>query len=124
MWLELSPGKPNLKLLKMAREGLDFELRNALHKVKTNKKPFSKEGIPIQCMGEERLVAIDVIPLVNIIEPHFLILFRDTSIQFDKHTKANKVQVIPHFKQRRELTRLLNQEREQAASREDIGGSH
>ena len=38
MWLEPSPGKPTSNLLKMAREGLAFELRNALHKAKKAKK--------------------------------------------------------------------------------------
>ena len=35
-FLEASPGKATLNVLKMAREGLAFELRNALHKSKSN----------------------------------------------------------------------------------------
>lgn len=75
-FLEPSPGKASLHVLKMAREGLSFELRNALHKAKTTKEDFSKEGIPIN--NGKRLISIEVIPLLNAIEPHFLILFRDT----------------------------------------------
>jgi two-component system, chemotaxis family, CheB/CheR fusion protein len=79
-WLEPSSGKPNLNVLKMAREGLAFEMRNALYKSKISKKAEIKEDIPIQFMGMEKLVSIEVIPLLNTLEPHFLILFRDTSL--------------------------------------------
>ena len=74
-YLEPSPGKASLNVLKMAREGLSFELRNALHKAKINKKPFAKEGISYK--STERLVGIEVIPLLNSIDLHFLILFKD-----------------------------------------------
>ncbi len=47
-FLEPSPGKASLNVLKMARGGLSFELRNALHKSKSTNKPFSKEGIPLR----------------------------------------------------------------------------
>jgi two-component system CheB/CheR fusion protein len=77
-WLESSPGKPNLNVLKMAREGLAFEIRNALHKVKSSNKPAIKENIPVQFMRRQQLVTIEVIPLLKIAEPYFLILFKDT----------------------------------------------
>ncbi len=77
IWLEPSSGKPNLNVLKMAREGLSFELRNALHKSKISKKSEVKEDIPFQFMGKEKLVTIEVIPLLNTLEPHFLILFKE-----------------------------------------------
>jgi two-component system CheB/CheR fusion protein len=78
-WLEPSPGKPSLNILKMAREGLAFELRNALHKVKTTANPLVKENISIQFMGKHHLVTIEVIPLPNTVEPYFLILFKDAA---------------------------------------------
>ncbi|MDQ6764341.1 MAG: PAS domain S-box protein, partial [Bacteroidota bacterium] len=74
-YLEPSPGKASLNVLKMAREGLSFELRNALHKTKTTKKIFSKEGIAIN--HGKQLIAIEVIPLLNAIDLHFLILFKE-----------------------------------------------
>ena len=82
-YLEPSPGKASLNVLKMAREGLSFELRNALHKAKINKKPFAKEGISI---NNGKLVGIEVIPLLNSIDLHFLILFKD----YDE-VKVNKI---------------------------------
>src|SRR3954454_8731611 len=39
-YLEPSPGKASFNLLKMIKEGLAFELRNILHKAKTDKETF------------------------------------------------------------------------------------
>jgi two-component system, chemotaxis family, CheB/CheR fusion protein len=72
-YLEPAPGKATLNVLKMAKEGLSFELRNALHKVKSTNKSFSKEGIPL--LGGQKLVCIEVIGLPDTIDPHYLILF-------------------------------------------------
>lgn len=74
-FLEPSPGKASLNVLKMAREGLSFEIRNALHRAKTANETFVKEGIPIN--KGKKLVTIEVVPLLNTISPHFLILFRE-----------------------------------------------
>src|SRR6185437_9120158 len=74
-FLEPSPGKASLNILKMAREGLSFELRNALQKAKTANETFIKESIPIN--KGKKLVTIEVVPLLNTIDLHFLILFRE-----------------------------------------------
>jgi two-component system, chemotaxis family, CheB/CheR fusion protein len=77
-WLEPSSGKPSLNLMKMAREGLAFELRNILHKSKANNRKEVKEHIPVKVMGKQQWVTIEVVPLLNTIEPYFLILFKET----------------------------------------------
>jgi len=79
-WLEPSPGKPSMNLTKMAREGLAFELRNALHKVKITNKAVVTENIPMQFAGKQQVVTIKVVPLPNTVEPHFLIVFTDTVV--------------------------------------------
>ena len=75
-YLEPSPGKPTFKVVEMARKGLNFELRNLLHKAKTNYQTEIKENIPVD--EGKRWVTMEVIPLINTIEPHYLILFKDT----------------------------------------------
>ena len=77
-YLEQSPGKPSHNLLRMAKLGLAFELRNILHKVKKAKATIIKENIPVQVNSEQRIISIEAIPLPNIAEPHYLILFHDT----------------------------------------------
>ena len=76
LFLEPSPGKASFNVLKMAKEGLSFELRNALHKSKNSGEIFIKEGILIN--KGETLVTIEVIPLLQTEDLHFLILFRET----------------------------------------------
>ncbi len=79
-WLEASPGKPSLNVLKMVRQGLAFELRNALHKAKTDNQPVLKEGVLMVSSDKQRLVTIEVMPLLNTMERYYLILFRDTMV--------------------------------------------
>jgi len=79
-WLEPSPGKPSLHILKMVREGLAFELRNALHKAKATNLPVIKEKILLSSAGKKQLVTIEVRPLMNTAAPYYLILFRDTAV--------------------------------------------
>lgn len=120
-WLEASPGAPSLNVLKMARDGLAFELRNTLHKVKKTKEAQVKENIPIQFAGQERLVTIEVIPLPNTIEQYFLILFRDMSLLSDVlQDPANKEPIKPGSKQSKEQIRIQQLQKELAQARADM----
>ena len=76
-WLALPPGKASLNLLKLAREGLSFELRNLLHSVKKSNKALRKEGIIFKGLGEQHYTNIEVVPLVDGDEPHFLVMFEN-----------------------------------------------
>lgn len=58
-----SPGKPNFNILKMAREGLSFELRNALLKVKNEKENFRKENITVK--DQNYLASFEILTLAN-----------------------------------------------------------
>lgn len=78
-FLEPSSGKPSHDLMKMARKELAFELRNALHKAKTAQKSVSKEGIPVKHNGERFFASIEIVPLTETVEPHYLILFQKKS---------------------------------------------
>src|ERR1035441_8147716 len=76
-YLEQSPGKPSHNLLKMAKQGLAFELRNLLHKAKKEKAAVIKENVPLQVNGSLRYIAIEALPLPNTVEPYYLVLFHD-----------------------------------------------
>ncbi len=83
-YLELSSGKPSLNLLKMAKMGLAFELRNILHKVKietrdewSKKVSMVKENIPVEINGEQHKVSIEAVFLPKLVEPFYLILFHE-----------------------------------------------
>jgi two-component system CheB/CheR fusion protein len=148
MWLEFTSGKPNLNIFKMAREGLAFELRNALHKIKTTKEPLVKEDINFIFMGKQHLVSVEVIPLKKTVEPHYLILFKNPSltngiptspeeniIPTDNHpAKKNKEQIqniklLKELSQAREDMKRITEDQEaaneelQSANEELLSGS-
>jgi PAS domain S-box-containing protein len=89
-FLEVPQGKPTFNLLKMAREGLAFELRNTLHKAKITNASASKEGILVKADGKIIQINVEVLPLNNSVEPHFLILFHKIAIADKKTTSKGK----------------------------------
>ncbi|WP_264538011.1 CheR family methyltransferase [Flavobacterium sp. N1736] len=82
-FIELSPGKPTFNLLKMAKEGLAFELRNAWHKVKETDLPIKKEGIQVKSKGSTEDITIELQRLEDTSEPYFLVLFYKSIIDRD-----------------------------------------
>ena len=88
-FLEQLPGKPSHNLLKLAKPGLSFELRSLLHKARKEKITIKKEAIPLQINGSLHTICIEVIPLPNTIESHYLVLFHlETSVrssEVDEH---------------------------------------
>jgi two-component system, chemotaxis family, CheB/CheR fusion protein len=98
-YLEQAPGKPSYQVLKMAKYGLAFELRNLLHKAKKENKSATKNNIPFKIDGNASTVTIEVIPLPNIVEPHYLILFHD----------ASQVLLLPKLKGKKALKVKVNQ---------------
>src|SRR5436190_3882725 len=117
-YLEPSPGKASLSVLKMAKEGLAFEIRNALHKAKADNQSFIKEGIPID--SGKRLVTVEVIPLLNTVDLHFLILFRDETTNNKQQIINNRQQNSNNKQQTTDLSRIQQLEKELAQAREDM----
>lgn len=118
-WLEPSPGKPSLNVLKMVRQGLSFELRNAVHKVKLDNQPVIKEGIPLVSQNNPRMVTIEVIPLLNTAERYYLVLFRDTPVDNIGESNENIANGTPG-KNVGESVRNSQLEKELAQLREDM----
>lgn len=119
-YLESPSGKATHNILKMAREGISFELRNALHKSKSTNEAVSKKGIYIQKIN--RRVDLDVIPLQNTIEQYFLVLFSETIEKHETKKETGNKKLTNE-----ETTRLSNAqdrveqlEKELAQIREDM----
>ncbi len=115
-FLEPSPGKASLNVLKMARNGLSFELRNALQKSKTTKETFIKENIAVN--NGKTIVAIEVIPLLDAVEPHFLILFKNSSPAVNK--TGNKTSKSLLLKESPENTRNKQLAKDLLQAHEDM----
>jgi two-component system, chemotaxis family, CheB/CheR fusion protein len=119
-WLEPPPGKPSLNVLRMAREGLSFELRNALSKAKANNKAETKEHIPVQVLGVQKRVTLEVIPLPNTVEPYYLILFRDELPVSETKVAADGLSSPAERQNNAESEHIEQLERELAQLREDM----
>lgn len=111
-FLESPSGKATFNLMKMAKEGLSFELRNALHRVKTSNETFSKSGISIH--GGKILVGIEVIPLLNTFDPYYIVLFKE------EPNLPNRLKVTASSIKTAEQERILQLENELAQIREDM----
>jgi two-component system, chemotaxis family, CheB/CheR fusion protein len=124
-YLEQASGKPSHNLFKMAKLGLAFELRNLLHKSKKQNGPVTKQNIPLQENGVMRNISIEALPLPNIIEPHFLILFHEMASSSSPDvtavggSKAKKGGTLKAERSASEL-RIRQLEMELAQTREDM----
>lgn len=78
LFLEPSPGKASFNLLKMARAGLGYELRNAIIKSKKTGEVVIRSGIEIKDNGQLINVSIEIVPIqVDQDEKNFLVIFRE-----------------------------------------------
>lgn len=122
-YLQQSPGKPSHNLLKMAKDGLAFELRNILHKAKKQQAPVIKENIPVDINGVLQYITIEALLLSDTIEPHYLVLFhedgkRETRNGLNETSYKKGSKLTTHDSQ---LTiRIQQLEKELAQSREDM----
>ncbi|MCL7987607.1 ATP-binding protein [Sphingobacterium sp. lm-10] len=111
-FLEPPSGKATFNLMKMAKEGLSFELRNALHRAQSSSEPFSKSGVSIN--GGEIMVGIEVIPMLNTFDPYYLVLFKEEpTMPMRRKVSAKTIKTA-------EQERILQLERELTQIREDM----
>jgi two-component system CheB/CheR fusion protein len=78
-WLTPPTGKPSFNVLKMAREGLAFELRNMLHMAKKTNAPVRKFGVFFKINDLQHFVNIQTLKLTEIVETHYLVVFQPAS---------------------------------------------
>lgn len=116
-YLEAPPGKVSNNLLKMAREGLAFELRNALHKAATTHLTVKKEAVVFD--KGQSIVDIEVIPLQNTIEIYFLVLFEPAK-EVIKITTESEATIDLSSSSSSELLRIEQLEKELLQNREDM----
>jgi two-component system CheB/CheR fusion protein len=78
-YLEPPMGKASFDVLKMARDGLLMPLRVAINKAKREHKAVRRDDVHVRHDGGTRDITLQVIPLRNVKEPCFLILFEDAT---------------------------------------------
>lgn len=113
--------KPSHNLMKLAKPGLAFELRNILHKAKKAKATYMKEDVPVEIGGHLQNISIEAIPLENTIEPHFLILFHEKQMgSFDSSFIRNTIAESKTDGVDKRDLRITQLEQELVQSREDM----
>ncbi|MGH9956866.1 MAG: ATP-binding protein, partial [Pyrinomonadaceae bacterium] len=76
-FLEPPPGKASFDVLKMARPGLMLPLRAAVNQAKRANKRVRRENVRVKQNGGTRAVDLQVIPLKNLKERCYLVLFEE-----------------------------------------------
>jgi two-component system CheB/CheR fusion protein len=94
-FLEPSPGKASLNLVKMAKPGLAFELRNAVHKANKLGQTIKKSELEIKHKGGIQQVSIEVTPLKSESEERlFLVIFEEMRPVSDPNVTLSRVEQI------------------------------
>lgn len=123
-YLKPPTGKASFDLLKMAREGLMLPLRAAIKKAKKENKTALKENLRVVQNGETSRVNIEVIPLKNLREPCFLVLFeeaekaRSPSTVQSRSLRSGTANPARGGSKREESRRVADLERELAETRD------
>src|SRR5258708_7265423 len=127
-YLKLAPGRPSLSLLKMAREGLDVELRNAITRAKKENVVVGKRNLQVKfgnghgegsaATDSGRLVNFDVIPVTlgTTKELYFMIVFQETQPELPRETAPHRAR--PSEETQLALRRTAKLEQELAATKE------
>lgn len=77
-YLEPTPGKASLNLLKMAKEEMRRELQTAIYQARQQKLPIKREGVQIMQGGRLRQIIINITPFqISATQECFLVLFED-----------------------------------------------
>lgn len=114
-YLEPPPGKASFDILKMAREGLMLPLRSVINQARKTNKTARKENVRFMHDGKTRAVDLEVIPLKNLREHCFLILFEEPK----KTRRADKIKpAAPPVSKKQERSRIADLETEIAETRE------
>ena len=113
-YLEPPRGKASFDVLQMARQGLMLPLRVAIHEAKKDNQIARKENVQIGQNGTPRAVNVEVIPLKNLRERCFLILFEDAQ---DAEPTVALASAGERPAGQEEVGRLVELERELAETR-------
>jgi two-component system CheB/CheR fusion protein len=130
-FLEPGPGDASLNLFKMAKKGLDTELRVLLKKAEKSEKPIRKNNLRISSDNQRTLFAVEIIPLnIQELSRYYLVLFDDKSStaanrkpsRIQKSLNPDKRSEIQHLQEELVTTREYLQSiiRDQESSNEEL----
>ncbi|MDP5199066.1 CheR family methyltransferase [Flavobacterium sp. DG2-3] len=105
-----APGRPNFNVLKMAREGIGFELRNAISEIKKNRENILHENLTVKDQNYQ--ASFEILTLSSD-QDHLMILFHKCPLpETDLDAKPNKKNA--------DQLRIAELEKELSQLRDDI----
>ena len=119
-YLQQKGGKPSHNLLKMAKDGLAFELRNLLHHAKKTGEASMKDKIQIEIGGNYHFISVEVAPLPNMADPHYLIIFNRTAGAQDSTPVISDSSALSRQKRDKKDLRIQQLENDMVQTHEDI----
>jgi two-component system CheB/CheR fusion protein len=78
-YLEPPTGKARFDLLKMARDGLMLPLRTVINRARKGREIARKAGVVFLLDGRRCVADLEVVPLRNLAERRFLVLFKEAA---------------------------------------------
>jgi two-component system CheB/CheR fusion protein len=127
LFLEPSPGKASLNLMKMARPGLAFELRNIVYKASKSGQAEEKKWTESIKEGKIREINIEAVPFqqqTDSVEKYFLVVFDESFVLSPDAIQANLTKDKKVKQLEDELTTLREDMRsileEQEAANEEL----
>lgn len=110
-----SSGKATHDVLKMAREGLMLPLRAAINRAKKENKTSRAENVVVKENGKTFKVNVEVIPLKNLRERCFLILFEEAEkkdVRKEPEETKKRPTSSPSLSSAKDLERELSETRD------------
>ena len=119
-WLVPPSGKPSHNLLKMAREGLGFELRNLLHVARQTQLPARKFAVFFKINDLQHFVNLQAVPLKDTAEPYYLVVFQNASSAGIQKTLKESIQSPENVNYDQSELRIEQLEKEISETRADM----
>ena len=119
-YLEPPAGKASFDVLKMAREGLMLPLRAAINKAKQGNKTVRTERVRVTRDGVTRIIHVAVIPLKNLRERCFLVVFEEVGEngRAAAHPPPPRQPAAPRLNAQQESRRIVELEVDLSETRE------
>ncbi|MDB6165762.1 MAG: methylase of chemotaxis methyl-accepting protein, partial [Lacunisphaera sp.] len=118
MYLEPPTGKAQFGLLKMARDGLMLPLRAAINRAKKDHQTVRKASVPFVLDGKNRVVHLEVVPLKNLKERRYLVMFEDPDKRGHPLPAEEAAPSAPPASKREEASRISGLEQDLAETRD------
>jgi two-component system CheB/CheR fusion protein len=118
LYLEPPTGKARFDLLKMAREGLLLPLRAIINRAQQDQQTARQTSVPFKLDGRNRVVHLEVVPLKNLKERRYLVLFEDPDKRGHPAPMGDAPPPVPRASTREETSRIAGLEQDLAETRD------